>query len=111
MELLSEAELIAIQDRKFEEVEVPEWNAKVRIGTLSAQHAAESAVAARKGDEVASIRILLAGSLVNKEGKPFDRKTIDALMQKSAAGLTRIVLAARRLNAMTQEAEEQRGEE
>lgn len=111
MEFLNEAQLAAIQDREFATVEIPEWNAKVEIGSLCAQQAIEFDAARRKGDNLAATRILLAGSLVNKERKPFAPATVDALLRKGAAGVARIVEAAQALNKTSAKAQAERGEE
>jgi hypothetical protein len=111
VEFLSEAQLAAVDDRKYVTVEIPEWNAKVEIGSMSAQAATEYSVYAKRGDQVGAMRSLLAASLVNRERKPFEKKTIDALLQKSVVGITTIAEAILKLNTLDKKAAEERGEE
>lgn len=110
MEFLNEEQLAAITDRKFVDVEIPEWNTKVTIGSMSAQASIEYASAARKGDQLGAVRILLAASLVNREKKPFGAKTIDSLLAKGAGGVSKIAEAVMQLNTLSKEGATERGE-
>lgn len=111
MEFLSETQLAALDDRKYETVEIPEWGAKVEIGSLSAQAATEYSNHAKRGDSVGAMKALLAASLVNRERKPFEKKTIDALLNKSISGVTKIAQAILKLNTLDKQGGDERGEE
>lgn len=110
MGLLTKGDIIAAQDLKSEDVEVPEWGGTVRVQEMSGfardQYDA-SLIAYReaiaKGEPVPSVRsALCAAAIVDVDGNlVFTTKAdIEALGKKNAAGLNRVFDAAARLNRM-----------
>lgn len=100
--MLTRDQILAAQDRKFEDVDVPEWGGKVRVGTMTGaqRDAFEASLVVNGKADVSNARAkLVAVCLVNEKGAPlFSAADIDALGQKSSAALTRVADVARRLN-------------
>lgn len=108
-------ELLALADRPFEEVPVPEWDAvlkgaKLRITAMSAadRDAWElEAYLERKGVGAAAAKNvrakLVARCLVDESGeRVFGEADVAALGRKSAKALDRLFDVAQRLNGLTE---------
>lgn len=98
--LLTEADIIAIDDIETEVVEVPEWGGSVKLRGLSL----DEVMAARKGDADnlanTSTRLLAAAFAEPK----LTEEGVVALRSKSAAVVTRLLQVATRLSGMDDEA-------
>lgn len=98
--LLTEADIIAIDDIETEVVEVPEWGGSVKLRGLSL----DEVMAARAGGtaDAASMSVkLLAASFSEPE---LSEAAIASLGKKSAAVVTRLLQVATRLSGMDTEA-------
>lgn len=110
MGLIGKDDILAAQDIKTEDVDVPEWGGAVRVRVLSAADLLGFWEACRdeKGELVRS-RVqpaLLVRAVVGEDGAPiFSEENIGALMAKSATAIGRIFSCARRLNGIGQEDE------
>ena len=108
--MLTRDQILAVDDRQFEDVSVQEWGGSVRVGSMSAlaRDRYDEAVVARRdrGTDTQSLRaMLVAFAVVDEDGKPlFTIADIDALGTKSGAALTRVAQVVMRLNGMTDEA-------
>lgn len=108
MTVLTKAAILAAQDLRSEEVNVPEWGGSVRVRLLTAaereeissiwtQHASSSDDAKMHLTRDA----ILLRCTVDEGGKPlFAPEDLPALKQKSAVALARVIDAAMVLNAM-----------
>lgn len=108
MALLSKEQILNVDDKKTELVEVPEWGGQVCIATMSgtAKDRFEASCMGPNGTaNMQNIRArLVAACLVDDKGNlMFSEKEIGKLGQKSAAALDRVFEAAQRLNAVTQQ--------
>lgn len=108
---LSKQDILALRDIKTEDVFVPEWDAWVRVRTLTAAERDyfEAATVQRSGRDVQmnlqNIRArLCALCIVDEDGKRiFADEDEFALGTKSAAALDRIFTVAQRLNGLRAE--------
>lgn len=109
MALLSREEILSADDRKTEEVEVPEWGGSVLVRTLSGKErdAYESGTITVKGgkqvENFENLRArLVALCLVDEKGvRLFTAKDVTSLGNKSAAALQRVYNKCQELNAVT----------
>jgi hypothetical protein len=107
---LTADEILAIDDRKTEDVEVPEWNALVTIRSLTGHERdrLEAAMVTERGGTRSlnfnNLRAkLIAASAVDANGKLlFDQSQVEALGRKNAGALTRLFSAASRLSGYTE---------
>lgn len=109
---LSADDILALDDRPFEDVHVPEWGTYVRIQgmTGAARDAWETSVYEHK-EKTGSVippnmrAGLVARCAVNAEtGEPlFTSKQITALGNKSGKALDRLFEVAQRINGITEE--------
>lgn len=111
MALLNRDQILAAVDRKFVEVDVPEWGGKVRLGTMTAaarDRYETSFLAFRKGDLDVSVRAaLVAACAVDEKDAPlFTQEDVVALGAKSGTALLRLFNAAADLNVLSDKAEE-----
>jgi hypothetical protein len=110
-EYLTKEAILTADDVQFEDVEVPEWEGKVRVRSLAGieRDALEASMIEGKGKNanvnLANLRAkLVARSIVDEEGKRvFEDQDIAALGRKSAAALNRVYEVAQRLSGITQE--------
>ncbi len=105
MSLLNKAQILAADDRKFIDVEVPEWGGAVRVSAMSGlqRDAYEMLLLDRqKNGAGGSIRAALAAStIVDESGAPvFTIEDVEALEKKSGAALGRIFDAAIKLSKL-----------
>lgn len=109
MALLTRDEILSAEDRKTEEVEVPEWGGSVLVRTLSGRErdAYESGTITVKGgkqiENFENLRArLVALCLVDEKGvRLFNTKDVTSLGNKSAAALQRVYNKCQELNAVT----------
>jgi len=100
---LTKQQITEAQDRKFVEVEVPEWGGTVRLASLNADDAVEQEALVRKSKEgvpaVNPLTTLLAASIVDSEGnRLFSQSELAALGKRSPRILARLVTAVQKLN-------------
>jgi hypothetical protein len=106
-------QILALDDRLFEEVDVPEWNTKVRVRGLtgSERDAWEASLVREDGSgrrrrmDYSNLRAkLIVLSVVDAGGnRVFEPTDTAALGRKSASSLERIFEVARRLSRLTDE--------
>ena len=111
--ILSRDEILAADDLKFEDVDVPEWakNKKVRVRALSGtdRDAFETSllVGTGKNQKISTLNIrakLAALSIVDAENNPiFNLHDIETLGKKSSAALDRVFAVAQKLSKITDE--------
>lgn len=107
---LSAIEILALDDITWEDVEVPEWNAMIRIRALSGlerDRLETSMVSERNGNRsinFANFRAkLIAASAVDEEGHPvFTQEQVKPLGEKNAGALARLFDVASRLSGYTE---------
>lgn len=104
MAILSRQQILDADDRKRITVDVPEWGGQVIISTMSGamrDHWEQTLQKANFSLENMRARFLAAVA-VDEQGNPlFTMDDVEALGKKSAAALTRCMLAAQELNALT----------
>src|SRR5512133_1899019 len=108
---LTKKQILEAQDRKFKDLEVPEWGGTVRVGTMSGKErdSYERVFGdIREGTMDASIRAsLCAACVVDENGVPlFTKADLQALGEKSGAALDRVFDVAVELNALGRKQEE-----
>lgn len=109
--LLSREDIIGSDDRKTQDVAVPEWGGDVRVKALSGaeRDAYELSLVIVTGNtattKLDNVRAkLVAYSCVDEEGnRLFSEEDIVALGEKSAAALQRVFDVARKLSGLTDE--------
>ncbi|WP_213761976.1 hypothetical protein [Caballeronia sp. dw_19] len=99
--MLTREQILAADDLKSEDVDVPEWGGSVRVIVMTG--AARDAFQERMSDTDKSISYfhnnLLVATAVGEDGLPlFTGADMDALRTKSAAAVTRVATVAERLN-------------
>ena len=115
MAILNREAILGADDRPFEDVDVPEWGGSVRIGVMSGtdRDAWDQALVRQEKNRtvsnLANIRArLVAYCAVDEAGQRiFSPGDVEALGQKSSAALQRVFDAARRLNGLGPQAEEE----
>ena len=104
MTILSRQQILDADDRKKITVEVPEWGGQVIISTMSGAMRDQWEQSLQKTNfsmENMRARFLVAVA-VDEVGNPlFTLADVEALGGKSSAALTRCMLAAQELNALT----------
>lgn len=110
--LLSREQIIEADDRKTEDVAVPEWGGTVRVRALSGaeRDAYEAGIVQLRGDGSKSVNLknlrgrLVSLSCVDEAGnRIFTDEDAIALGDKSAAALERVFDAARKLSGLTED--------
>ena len=116
MAYLTKAEILAADDRKFIEVEVPEWGGKVRLASMTAaarERHEQSYIKYRDGhlNGLCMRASMVAACLVDDQGRQvFTAEDLVGLGEKSAKVIGRLFDLAADLNVMTEKAaEEQAG--
>ena len=110
-------EILAIEDRRYETVHVPEWDCDVRVASMTAlqRDRWEAAVIRFRGDGGEmneSVRALVvAYCAVDENGEPvFSAEDVERLGKKDGAALDRVFEAAAGLNKLrASDAEEAKG--
>lgn len=109
---LNKAEILAIDDLKFEDVQIPEWGgAWVRVRTLQANERDrfEASTVQRNGKKVTTnldnirARLCLLCMVDENGERLFQEEDTFPLGGKSAAALDRIFTVAQRLNGLRDE--------
>ncbi|USC17041.1 hypothetical protein [Rhodococcus sp. 11-3] len=114
MSFLSKSAILAVDDRRYEEVDVPEWGGKVLVRSLSGkerdQFETSTVSVNKKGQPVQNLENvrarLLAMSIVDPEDRSkllFSQKEVAILGDKSARALQRIFNACQEINAITED--------
>lgn len=98
--LLTEADIIAIDDIETEVVEVPEWGGSVKLRGLSLDEAMNARAGATSDAKAMSLRLLVASFVEPK----LSEAAVEALGKKSAAVINRLLQVATRLCGMDPEA-------
>jgi len=110
MALLTKQEILAAQDLRTEDVEVPEWGGTVRVRTLTGaeRDAFEASLTTvdkqgRRVPHLVNLRArLVAACLVDETGgRLFEPNEVALLGAKSAAALDRVFSVCQRLNGFT----------
>lgn len=105
MSLLTKEAILSADDRKTEDVSVPEWGGTVRVATMSASErdkweAETYGDGKPKTDDFRARFVALC--LVDEAGnRLFTDKEVGELGKKSAAALQRVFAAAQKINALT----------
>lgn len=117
MALLTAEQIESVDDRRYEDVHVPEWGGEVRILALSGEErdAYEAAmVDAKQSGKGASVRLqnfrskLVAKSIVDEDFKRlFPDSKVKALAAKNGAVIDRLWDKTRELSGMEKEAVEE----
>lgn len=110
MSLLSKAAIFGADDRRYEDVPVPEWGGAVRLRSLtgSERDAYEASIEKQVGGktvrDVRNFRArLVVLSAIDEEGRPlFERNDVVALSNRSAAALDRLFEVACRLSGISE---------
>lgn len=112
MSLLSKSDIFGADDRRTEDVYVPEWGGTVRLrGLTGAERDAYEASMLkrdRSGRQVEDLRNararLIALSAITEDGTPlFDQNDVAALGRRSAAALNRLFDVACRLSGLSED--------
>ncbi len=110
--LLSRENILDADDRKSEDVPVPEWGGTVRVRALSGteRDAYEAGIVTLRGDGSKQVNMknlrgrLVALSVVDGEGnRLFTDEDAIALGDKSAAALERVFDVARKLSGLSED--------
>jgi hypothetical protein len=111
MNLLTKEAILSADDRKFEDVSVPEWGGTVRVATISAIEQDRWSEAAGKDGGISkeTFRIqYVALCCVDESGNQlFAPKHVEALGKKSSRAIQRVFDAAAKLNGISGEAAEE----
>ena len=110
MSFLNADQILQADDRRYEEVPVPEWGGKVRIRSLTGQEFEDWQDGLKRDKKgkitTESIRASLAAEvMVNDQGERLFAGTrmVLQLGNKSSAALQRIFTAAQRMNGLNDE--------
>lgn len=107
MTALDREAILKADDRRREEVEVPEWGGSVFIGVLSGSErdVFETSIleANKSGRGYSNIRARLAALTICDDNgeRLFSEDDVEALGQKSSKALDRVFEAAQRINGLT----------
>lgn len=112
MQILSAADILKVDDKRLEMVEVPEWAGTVYIRTMTAaerdafeQEFVDLRQGKTKAGTVANVRAKFAARILcDANGvRLFEDKDIAELGRKSAAALDRVFDAGMRLNGFSKQ--------
>ncbi|WP_144154452.1 hypothetical protein [Paraburkholderia sp. BCC1885] len=107
--MLTREQILAADDLKSEEVEVPEWGGSVKVSVMSGVDRDafnESMQASDKSIGYFQSSLLVSTVIDDGGQRVFTMADIDALRLKSAAAVTRVVKVAERLNGFGTDAVE-----
>jgi hypothetical protein len=115
MALLTKEQILQATDVDIEEIEVPEWDGKVRVCGLDAQYVQRliqsGFINPRTGEaDMAMLDLidLAARSLVDEDGEPLlSRSEAKTLGKRSFAPLMRVATKALQLSGLTAEDEDE----
>lgn len=111
--MLTKEQIVAAEDRRYVEVEVPEWGGKVRLGTMSASARDDydrilMRMREKSADAIDIRAPMVAVCLVDAAGEPlFPLDERAALARKSGPVIVRLFNECLRLNGMSEEAKDQ----
>lgn len=109
---LTKEAILNADDRKYEEVEVPEWGGTLRIGTITAGEKGKYETSLFKflpdgtrqinSKNMQNLRTrLIAACVVDETGERlFSDKDVDALDSRSSGAIERVFSACTKLNAL-----------
>lgn len=111
MTLLTRDQILSVEDRPYEEIEVPEWGGSVRVRGMSGadRDAYEASIVEQRGNDrkinLANARAkLVARCLVDEDNRlMFSSDDVRALGRKSARALERVFDKARELSGMSED--------
>jgi hypothetical protein len=118
--LLSREEILGADDRKTEDVAVPEWGGSVRVRSMSGKErdAYEAGIVQMRGDGSRKVTLenvrarLVSLTVVGEDGERlFSESDIGKLGEKSAAALERVFDSARKLSGLSDEDVEELAED
>jgi hypothetical protein len=110
--LLSREEILGADDRKTEDVAVPEWGGSVRVRSMSGKErdAYEAGIVQMRGDGSRKVTLenirarLVSLTVVGEDGERlFSESDIGVLGDKSAAALERVFDVARKLSGLSED--------
>lgn len=115
MPLLSKSDILAPEDMPYEDVDVPEWGGSVRVRVMTGMEKDdwEASIYRMKSDGVELNQENFRASLISRtlcdENGPieFSPTEIIALGAKSSLALDRVFKAARRINRISKEDQEE----
>lgn len=112
MALLTKAQILAAEDRRYTSVEVPEWGGEIRVGVMTALQRDRYFTAALKvhedGAEESIQALAVALCAVDEKGEPlFTIEDAIGLGAKSGVALDRVFRVAAKLNGLLREAVEE----
>jgi hypothetical protein len=119
MALLTRDQILAVDDRKYEEVPVPEWGGEVRVRSLSGKERdafeaslSKTTKSGKREEDIENVRArFVALVLVDDKGTPlFSRQDVALLGNKSAAALTRVYDKGAELSRFTEKDAEELAE-
>lgn len=91
---LNAEQILAADDFRYAEVDVPEWDGTVRIKSMTANQRDILSRAIKDKGESEAAELMLVMCVVDENGKRiFERNHIEALKRKSVAPISRIVTA------------------
>jgi hypothetical protein len=108
--MLTREQILAADDLKSEEVDVPEWGGSVKVVVMTgvARDSFQEQMAASDKSISYFHNCLLVATVVGDDDAPlFTAADMDALRSKSAAVVTRVANVAERLNGFGQKVVEQ----
>jgi len=108
--MLTKDQIIQADDKRFADVEVPEWRGFVRIKTMSAKDRQQFQSSISTKGKVADdfMERLIICCLVDDKGKQiFEQADIKLLSDKSSVAINKIFSAAVELNGMTDKSVDQ----
>ena len=104
MALLSREQILAAPDRRYVEVDVPEWGGAVRVASMTAAQVVEYTDV----EQPKRMFWLLAATIVDQTGAPvFTLDDVPELEKKSPAATLRVYREAAKLNVLSPEAAEE----
>jgi len=108
MRLLTKADIFAANDRKTEDVAVPEWGGGVRCRSLTCKEHREFAarIENEKDDAIIAANLVVVCAIDDKGEPIFTAADIPQLVEKSASAVKRVAQAAMKLNALNKDAAE-----
>lgn len=112
MALLSRDDILKVEDRKYELLDVPEWGGEVRLRTLTGRERDEFEASTvetnKKGQQrtnLVNIRARLVSlCLVDEEGNRMftEKRDVILLGEKSAAALERVFAKCNEMNGLSE---------
>lgn len=108
VKVLGRDDILAVNDQKIVDVEVPEWGGVVRLRSLDASELLEFTDSSAKGRADSSVKALLLCAVNGNGERIFTEKDVAVLKKKSLRAFMRIQKVVLELNGLTEEAESTR---